>query len=304
MIPVLFSSGSFSLTSFGLFLALAHILGLFLIWRLARAWDLDEEKILDLVILTIIGGVAGARLLFILGHFGDFGTDPLKWILFYKYAGFSFWGAILGGLVSLIFFAKRFKLDFFLCADIVVVGFLSGWALANIGCFLGGCNIGVVSDFFLSVPMTGYIGKRFPVQLLEGGLLVLLLFKVWSSALHFHKSGEIFAAALIGSGLIKLLLETFKESSAEGYFFSSTITIMGLIVFYKITGRNILKDIISSVQKFKNFFSDPAFRKNSILTFRKSWYNRKVAILWNFKSMIKILRRLNVYFSHKNSKFN
>ena len=49
MLPVLFSIGKISVSSFGIFLALGILLGIFLVWRLSRAWDLDEEKILDFV---------------------------------------------------------------------------------------------------------------------------------------------------------------------------------------------------------------------------------------------------------------
>src|SRR5438552_13186037 len=112
MFPTLFSIGKFGISSFGVFLAFGFILGVFLIWRLARAWDLDEEKILDLTLLTFFGGLIGARIYFVLSHLSFFGLNPLKILLFQKYPGFSFWGAFLGGWLSLFYFAKKFKWDF------------------------------------------------------------------------------------------------------------------------------------------------------------------------------------------------
>lgn len=303
MFPVLFSIGSFSVSSFGVFLIFSFLLGLFLVWRLGRAWDLDEEKLLDITLLTIIGGLIGARLFFIFEHFSFFGLQISKWVFFYKFPGFSFWGGFLGGWLSFYYFSKKFKQNLPLLADIASIGFLAGLAVSNIGCFLGSCNIGGVSRFFLSVEMVGQIGKRFPVQILEALLFFLVIWKIWGLVKHFHKAGKIAAISFIFFGLIELLLQPLKVANASNYFFSFSSLILGLVIFYKVTKRNLFKDLKIFINSFKRFFKDSQYRKNSILSFKKSWYNHKVEFLWNIKNLAKKLRRLNVYFSHKNSKF-
>ena len=108
MFPVLFSIGNFAVSSFGVFLALGFLLAVFLIWRLSRAWDLDEEKVLDLTLLTFLGGLIGARVYFVMEHWDFFAANFTKAILFYKFPGFSFWGGVLGGWLTLFYFSKRF----------------------------------------------------------------------------------------------------------------------------------------------------------------------------------------------------
>ncbi len=112
MFPTLFSIGKVSVSSFGVFLSLGFIFGVFLVWRLARAWDLDEEKILDLTLLTFVGGLLGARIYFGLSHLGDFASSPLNFLLFTKYPGFSFWGGFLGGWLTLFYLSSRQRRDF------------------------------------------------------------------------------------------------------------------------------------------------------------------------------------------------
>ncbi len=302
MFPVLFSAAGFAVSSFGVFFALAFMAGVFLTWRLARAWDLEEEKLLDLILLTIFGGLIISRIYFIFENFSFFNFDVLKWLLFYKYPGFSFWGGFLGGWLTLAYFSFRSKLDFYFLADIAAVGFLAGLSLVNIGCFLGGCNIGVVSNSFWAVAMVGVIGKRFPVQILEAILLFILVWKLWSQTTHFHKSGKIAAFALIFLGLIQLVLSPLKDSSEQ--FFSLSIFILGIVIFYRVTKRNILADLKLLSRVGKLFIISPEFRKKALIALQKSWYNHKVLFLWRLKNFSKILRRLNVYFSHKDSKFN
>lgn len=303
MIPVLFSIGKFSVSSFGILLVLSFLLGLFLIWRLGRAWDMDEEKLLDLSLLTLVGALIGARAFEIATHFSSFGIDPLKWALFYKYPGFSFIGAFLGGGLSLTLVTKKLKMDFWQICDIASVGLLGGLIVSNIGCFLGGCNIGIPSKFFLSYEMVGNIGKRLPVQLFEATLLLLVLFRVWSKATHFHKRGIILGMTFIFLGLINLVLTPLKVIKVENYFFSTTVLILGFVIVYKVTGRNILKDLKTILVNAKSFFTSPSFRKQLVSTFKKSWYNHKVSISWNMKKLGKLIRRLNVRYQHKESKF-
>ena len=128
MFPTLLTIGSFSLSSFGVFLALAFLFGVFLIWRLSRAWDLDEEKILDLMLLTFLGGLVGARL-----FFGLINILAVKWgynevkifliwfdILAYLFfVGLAIWGIIAGRCGNGIYSA------FLIFAVWIIWGFLA-----------------------------------------------------------------------------------------------------------------------------------------------------------------------------------
>lgn len=288
MFPVIFSIGTISISSLGVFLALGFLLGIFLVWRLARAWDLDEEKVLDLSLLTFLGGLIFSRVYFVLENFQFFGLSPLKWILITKYPGFSFWGGILGGWLCLQYLTKRFKLDFWQVADIAAVGLLGGLVLADIGCFFGGCNVGVKSNLFFAVPMVGVIGKRLPVQLVEAFATGFILFRIWGSATHFHLRGKIVSLTLIFLGLIKLILEPF-QASHSGFYFDILFVILGITIFYRLTKRNILEDLKNSPKTVATLFT--------LQNLSRSWYNLKASSFWKLKNFKKILRRSNVKFS-------
>ncbi len=296
MFPTILTIGKFSLSSFGLFLALAFLFGVFLIWRLSRAWDLDEEKVLDLTLLTFLGGLIGARLYFALSNLSFFAFDPIKLILFTKYPGFSFWGGFLGGWLSIYYFSRRKKLDFWQIADIASIGFLVGLIISDLGCFLGGCGVGSVTRSFLGVSMVGMVGKRWPVQIFEAIGLSLVLINVYGSATHFHQRGKIISISLIFIGLIKLILEPLRDTKGQS-FFSGLLLILGITIFYRITKRNLISDLKS----FVKFLSKP---KLVLGTLKKGWYNQKIIIAWKFRSLKKNLRRLNVKFSPKNDQIH
>ena len=305
MFPVLFSIGNLTVSSFGVFLALAFLFAVFLVWRLARAWDLDEEKILDLTLLTFFGGLLFARAHFILENFPLFGTSFLKWILITKYPGFSFWGSLLGGILTLAIFTRRFKLDFWKVSDIAAVGLLGGLILGDIGCLLGGCGVGLPSKLFIAVTLVGVLGKRFPTQVLEVLLLALVLVKIWQKATHFHKSGTIFAVSLISLGVIKVFTSSLRPYELKSYLFSFLTIFFGSLIYYRLTKRKFLNDVVNICLFLVGLLRDNQVRKSVFITLQKNWYNQKVAIFWKLRSFNKaagvFLKKLNVKISHKNA---
>ncbi len=287
MYPVLFSIGKFPVSSYGVFLALGFLFGIFLVWRLCRAWDLDEEKTLDLTLLTILGGVLGARIVFVIENFKFFLTSPLSAILIYRIPGFSFWGGILGGFLALYFLVKRSRMDFWQVADIASVGFFAGVIFSDLGCFAGGCNVGIPLKAFFAVPMVGFLGKRCPVQFIEAFVLTFALLKIWSIAIHFHQRGKIVSLTFIYIGIVKLLLDPLNENHNNRILWITSI-ILGFVNYYRITKQNP----VSQLKELKNFFT--------LQNLRKTCYNQKAKFYWQIRNFKKSLRRFNVKFSRKN----
>jgi len=57
--------------------------------------------------------------------------------------------------------------------------------------------------------------RKAPVQLVEAIILTIGLLKIWSSATHFHLRGKIAAMAIIYIGIIKILMDFFKQGYHE-----------------------------------------------------------------------------------------
>lgn len=296
MFPVLFSIGGFTVSSFGIFLALGFLFGIFLIWRLARAWDLDEEKVLDLMLLTFVGAFVGARVYFALENWNLFVASPFDLVLINKIPGFSFWGGFLGGWLTLYAFARRKHIDFWQFADIAVVGFLGGLILSNLGCFFGGCNVGIPSKVFFAVTQVGSLGKRWPIQIIEALILAMALGKVWSQATHFHQRGKIVGVGLILIGIIQLMLEPLKQNHS-GAIFSAFFIILGATIFYRVTKKNPINHLKSLLAFPGELVRNPAVRKEVVQFFSKSWYNQKTNLSWRTRNWKKLLRRFNVKLS-------
>lgn len=296
MFPVLLSVGKVTISSYGVFLALGFLIGIFLVWRLSRAWDLDEEKSLDLTLLTFVGGLLGARIYYVLEHLQFFVHSPINAVLINKVPGFSFWGGILGGWLSLFYLAKRFRMDFWHLADMAAVGLLGGLILSDIGCFFGGCSIGAPSRAFFAVTMVGAVGTRWPIQILEALLLTFTLSAIWEQATHFHQRGKIVSLAFIYVGIVKLLTDPLKQDHAESIYAVICI-LLGINIYYKVTKQNP----IMHLKQFRKFLVgiviSSQYRKEVIQRINKSCYNQKTLLIWRLRNLKKLLKKPNAKLS-------
>jgi phosphatidylglycerol:prolipoprotein diacylglycerol transferase len=174
MFPVIFSFGSIRLYSFGFFLALAFMVSGYWVWKSTRGSSLGEEKVLDAVVLTIVGGFLGARLLFVLSNPQFFLEDPWQILAVFK-GGLSFWGGLLGGMVAVVIIARRYHYPAMQFLDLAAPATAVGAAIGYVGAFFGGSSYGAVTSLSWGITMVGLPGKRQPSQLLEALFEVVIL---------------------------------------------------------------------------------------------------------------------------------
>ena len=98
MFPVLFHIGGFEVTSFGAMVALGAAVGLWLFRRELRRSGLPDQAI-DAATAGVVGGLVGAKLLWVAEHFGE---EPFAALLFSR-GGLSWFGGLIGGVGAGLF---------------------------------------------------------------------------------------------------------------------------------------------------------------------------------------------------------
>ena len=117
--------------------------------------------------------------------------------------------------------------------DAGMVALLVGMAFTKVGCFLHGCCSGRCTTSWLALDLPNDRGvrcRRFPSQLLEGGLAVCLLVMgaIWADRPF---GGSFFLAALVAYATARLPLGAIRETSdrVRGINVSHAISI-GIII--------------------------------------------------------------------------
>lgn len=218
---------------------------------------------------------------------------PLSIVLIYKLPGFSFWGGFLGGWLTLYLLCKRQKLDFWHVADLASVAFLGSLIFADLGCFFGGCDVGIRSNAFFAMKLAGQAQKTIPVSAIEAVLIYFSFVKIWPLVTHFHSRGYVVGVTFITLGVIKIVLEPLRQIHSAGSLFSATLLVLGLFIFYKSTGRNFLLDLKRLPVVIARFFTHKETRLTALQFFQKWWYNQKALWIWRAHSIKKSIRRVN-----------
>lgn len=299
MKPVLFSVGSYTVTTLGAFLVFSFLAGLFIIWRIIRRFEIDKEKTIDLFLLTSIISLLGARIYFLLQKPSD--SLLADFFLVNKIPGFSFWGGLVFGLVTLNILAKRFKLNFWQAADFSMVALFLGISITSLGCLFNSCQSGVPSDLPIAVNQVGLIGKRFPLQILESLIFLIGFFYLWSQVIRFHFNGAVALKGFMILGIVKFILDFFRSDAVKvqgilnlGQVWSLGYFILGAVFYYRISKKSFWQDL----KGIWLMFQDPNKRKLTVLLLNKSWYNFRI----NFK--IKLMRFKKNMFKFLNIKSN
>jgi phosphatidylglycerol---prolipoprotein diacylglyceryl transferase len=137
VLPVLFRIGSLDITSFGVMVALGALVGLWVFRReLARAGL--PEAALDAAVYGLVGGLLGAKLLYVFEHL----HESSFFSLFLDRGGMSWFGGFVGGLTAgfITIRAKGWPLMAVLAASTPALAV--GQMLGRVGCFLVGDDYG------------------------------------------------------------------------------------------------------------------------------------------------------------------
>lgn len=263
MLPVLFSLGPITIYSYGIFLFLGFLFGLFVIWKRSREENFEEEKVFDTILIISLYALLGARLIYVFSNFSSFGGNLLYWINLIGKPGFSLFGALGGGIAGLIIETRKRKWDFFEFSDIVAVGLSLTLMFGWLGSFLNGTSPGIETNSPLGITFTGVYQKRHPVQLYFTVLYLFLFIYLWwaegkyrtfqwySGGKSGARPGFLFFNLLFFSGLFGVLLAPLIPdglvllSLSLSTWLWLSIMVSGGLGLYLRTGRNIKKDISS-----------------------------------------------------------
>ena len=112
MFPILLEIGSFSIKSYGLMLAIAVIVCMhFLKKDAAKSPGIDKEKIYDLVFWSVLGGILGARIFFILLNVQYFVEYPLEIVMLQR-GGLAWQGGFVFGAGVAAWYIRNKKMPF------------------------------------------------------------------------------------------------------------------------------------------------------------------------------------------------
>ena len=266
MYPELFRIGTFPITTYGIFMALGMLLALFVASRLAARDGLSKDRIYDLGLWTLVGGLVGSKLLMILVE-----PDVQIFTLDFLRSGGVFYGGLIGGFLAVAILVPLYKLPFWKVADALAPGVALGQAFGRQGCFSAGCCWGKPTTLpwgvhftelgheYTGVPIVGPDGGDLhlhPTQLYES----FIMLAVFGILVYLHRKKKFDGQILITYGIIYSIVRfsiEFIRDDPRGDLFGFT-TATGLSTSQGVSLIVAIASVIFMIMRLRKVANAPA----------------------------------------------
>ncbi|MBN2128805.1 MAG: prolipoprotein diacylglyceryl transferase [Sedimentisphaerales bacterium] len=130
-----------SVKSYGLMMVVGFLCAVTIIRYLSRRFTPDPQYITNAALYSLIAGVVGARVFFVVHYFDQFRGDPLGVFAIWK-GGLELLGGIVLAIIVIVFYIWYHKLPMRHYLDVLAVGLMGALIFGRVGCFLNGCCYG------------------------------------------------------------------------------------------------------------------------------------------------------------------
>lgn len=144
--PIIFELGPLAIRWYGLLIATAVLLGLSLARTLGKTRHLNPELFDDLAIWLLLGAIPGARLYYVAFQWSTYANSPADIFAIWK-GGIAIHGAIIGGSIAALLFAKWRQVSFWQLTDVIAPSVILGQAIGRWGNFFNSEAFGRPTDF-------------------------------------------------------------------------------------------------------------------------------------------------------------
>ena len=197
----------------------------------------EKDLASALVLWAALGGLIGARVLFIVENWQAFLADPVS--LLFTGAGFVWYGGLIGGVGGVSLYIHRHGLLWLNTMDALAPAIALGHGIGRIGCHLAGDgDWGPPTNMPWGVAYhDAIIGWDYPAgvnvhptPLYETAAYLLIFAILWSRRASLHRAGSLFAGYLVLAGIARFGLEFVRVNPPLAFGLSSAQWIsMGLI---------------------------------------------------------------------------
>ena len=262
-IPISFFGRNLAVHTYGFFIAVGFVLGVWLAMREARKVGEDPEKLLDLSFWLLVAGLLGSRVVFIAVNWEEYLHDPLAIVRVWE-GGLVWYGGFLGAVLAAYIYVRRYRLSFWRLADILIPSVPLGHAFGRLGCFSAGCCWGreCATDFALRVRFmhADSLAPRdvplHPVQLYEafGEAMIFFALVLFRSRKRFD--GQVMLMYMTLYPILRSVVEIFRGDKERGFIIPGALSTSQFISILVLAGAITAQVIL--VRRAKARAAEPA----------------------------------------------
>ena len=218
-----FSLGPINIYYYSLCILLGVLIGTYILLKEVKKQKLDQNIILDILFYTLLFGILGARIYYILFNLSYYLSNPLEMLAIW-HGGLAIHGGIISGLITIIYLTKKYKINTYKMIDLIVPSLILAQSIGRWGNFFNREAYGkiVTLSHLKSQHIPNFIIDRMkidgsyhqPTFLYESilcfiGFIILIFLRKYKKL----KLTNLTSFYLIYYGLIRLVIEPLRTDS-------------------------------------------------------------------------------------------
>ncbi|MCC6652252.1 MAG: prolipoprotein diacylglyceryl transferase [Candidatus Eisenbacteria bacterium] len=222
MFPELFHLGPIQLHSYGAMMAIAFLVGTALGLKEAKRLGLDEDKLLNVILVSLVAAILGARALYVMEHLQQFRREWGSVLALWQ-GGLTLYGGIVAGSFAGLVAARRMGLPRWKVADALTPALAIGTMFGRVGCFLNGCCYGkpTLMPWGVRFPHDSFAALEYgdtpvqPSQLYNAAVGLVLFLVLWLRRKSFRVPGVMFWTFIMAFALARVGLDMTRTYETE-----------------------------------------------------------------------------------------
>ena len=266
MSPIIFTVGSFEVRWYSVLIAISVLISYSMIIREGERLNIKKEFTFNLLFWTLIFGIIGARLYYVLFNLSYYSHNVAEIFKIWN-GGLAITGGTIAGLITILLYCKKYKVNSLKVLDIIVVALLLSQAIGRWGNFFNSeaygisveyktlVNLKIIPQFIID---NMYINGAYhlPMFYFESiacliGFIILIIIR----RRKYIKKGQIVSIYLIWYGIVRGIIETFRTDSLMianvkvAQVLSVVMISAGVYIFFTQAKKPKLDDLYNSVDE-------------------------------------------------------
>ena len=146
MDPVMFSLFGIDVHWYSILILIGIIIGLILVEKEAKKFKYPKDLIFNIAFWAIIMGIIGARLYYVIFNFSYYKNNLLEIFSIWN-GGLAIHGGLIAGVLTVIFFARKYHLNFLKLLDMAAPSIILAQAIGRWGNFFNGEAHGIATTY-------------------------------------------------------------------------------------------------------------------------------------------------------------
>lgn len=250
--------GPLTLHTYGVLLAVAFLVGLWLAAREARKAGLDPNRVTDLGVYVLIAGLLGAKVLLVIVEWSYYSRNLGDLFSIFQSGG-VFYGGLLAALPVAWWYVRRYGLDGWKTADVLAPGVVVGQAIGRLGCLAAGCCHGRPASVPWAITFTDLYASRtvgtpidtpvHPTQIYESlACFVIFAVLVWvAPRKRFHGQVTLSYVALYSA--TRFVVEFYRGDASRGVVLGGLMSTSQLISIVLLLGVGAVLPYLVKTQR-------------------------------------------------------